>query len=185
MNAETEGRDDSSGDRQELRIFIYSPEVEPKTVMVGGHLSVAELAAMAGVPLADDDWAFPEPFDRDDFDVTDFDAQEPVARETRLDQLARGARVVHLAIHPCRHVLVTIQYQSRTIDRRFSPARTVSGVRRWALRKLNLNDAATDKLILQICGSTRRPGPDARLGSIIGRSCAMCFDLVPDQVVEG
>lgn len=169
--------------RPDLRVFIYAPEAEPKTLVVNPHLSIAELAKLASVNLMAEDCVFADP--PDDDEDADVDHHEPLPHETRLGTIAGSGRNVHVVIHPCRHVVVTVQYQSHTLQRRFSPARTVGQVRHWALHKLKLNDAATDKLLLQVCGSTRRPGPDVRLGSIVGRICAVCFDLVPDRVVEG
>jgi hypothetical protein len=175
--------DKPGGTKPDIRVFIYAPEADPKTMVVDPHLSIAELAQLAGVNLVPEDCAFADPpADEEDADT---DHHEPIAPHTKLGTIAGSSRNVHVVIHPCRHIVVTVQYQSQTLQRRFSPARTVGQVRHWALHKLKLNDAATDKLLLQVCGSSRRPGPDVRLGSIVGRSCAVCFDLVPDRVVEG
>jgi hypothetical protein len=121
---------------------------------------------------------------RPDPDVVD-DEDEPVALDTPVDDLVRGGHV-HVVAHSCRQIMVTVQYQNRSIDRRFSPARTVADVRAWAIRRLGLRDeAANDKLVLEICDSDRRPRPDVRIGTLTSRTCALCFDLVPEKIVEG
>ncbi len=92
----------------------------------------------------------------------------------------------HVVVHRCRQVAVSVHYQNRTIERRISPARTVADVRAWAIRRLGLQDeAATDKLVLEICDSDRRPRPDVRLTTLVSTACALCFDLVPDKIIEG
>ena len=167
----------------DVRVFIYHAESEPRTMVAASSTSLAELAAMAGLSTQPDDSIFAEP-PADDLD-SEADHHLTVEASTRLGTLAGTSKAAHVVVHPCRQIVVTVQYQSQTLQRRFSPARTIGEVRRWALHKLHLDDAAADKLVLQVCHSTKRPGPDVRLASIVGRTCAVCFDLVPDRIVEG
>ena len=125
MTPESETGQKSTG-VPDLRVFIYTPEAEPKTLVVNPHLSIAELAKLAGVNLVPEDCAFADP--PDDDEDADVDRHEPLPLQTRLGSITGSGRNVHVVIHPCRHVVVTVQYQSHTLQRRFSPARTIGQV---------------------------------------------------------
>ena len=116
--------------------------------------------------------------------VEDDDGPVPIA--TLVREVTGPSGHCHVVVHRCRQVAVSVHYQSRTIERRVSPSRTIADVRAWAIRRLHLqDDAANDKLVLEICDSDRRPRPEVRLATLLGKACTLCFDLVPDQIIEG
>jgi hypothetical protein len=101
------------------------------------------------------------------------------------DDDAIGPLRVHVS--HCRHVEVAVRFNGETEKRRFTPSATVERVRRWAARRafhLPPRDAAEH--VLQLQGTTTRPDRDVHVGTLThGHSCAIAFDLVPSQRVEG
>lgn len=101
------------------------------------------------------------------------------------DDDAVGPLRIHLA--RCRHVEIVVRFNGDTAKRSFTPSATVERVRRWAARRafhLSPRDAAEH--VLQIQGTTTRPDRDVHIGTLTqGKHCAVAFDLVPSQRVEG
>lgn len=177
----------SQGNSGDGRVFVHTGGIEAvQSVVVALDATLGEGIRAAGIQIAEDVLVLtgrtefrPEP------DVVD-DEDEPLSLDTPIRDLARGGGHAHVVVHSCRQIAVAVQYQNRTIERRFSPARTVGDVRAWAIRRFGLHDdPANDKLVLEICDSDRRPRPDVRIGTLTGRPCALCFDLVPEKIVEG
>jgi hypothetical protein len=113
------------------------------------------------------------------------EAEEPLHGDhgQQVAGLKRGAR---LHISRCKRIKTTVHYLERTAEREFAPGARVRAVKAWAVHtfKLNPNDAAEH--VLQICKSTTRPAADTPLHELVeGRSCSLCFDLVPEKRVEG
>jgi hypothetical protein len=83
-------------------------------------------------------------------------------------------------------VTVTVNYQSRTAERRFSPAATIHTATLWARRRFRLTDASMEKLVLVICGANEQPRPNVHLGELVhAPGCGLCFDLVREDTVQG
>lgn len=101
------------------------------------------------------------------------------------DDDAAGPLRIHVS--HCRHVEVSVRFNGETEKRRFTPSATVERVKRWAARRafhLSPRDAAEH--VLQITGTTTRPDRDVHVGTLThGHTCAVAFDLVPCQRVEG
>ena len=66
-------------------------------------------------------------------------------------------------------------------------ATTVARVKHWAAqRKFNMSPEEASEHVLQIKGSHDRPAPGTHLGTLAAcPQCAVAFDLVPDQRVNG
>jgi hypothetical protein len=99
--------------------------------------------------------------------------------------ITRRSRV-HL--HRCRQVAVTVNFNADQKAESFPAATTVARVMKWAVSKrgFNLSDVDATEHLLQICGSTDRPDEDVHIGTLVqAGACAVCFDLVPKQRVEG
>jgi hypothetical protein len=115
------------------------------------------------------------------------DADEPA----RLDDTLAESGIVHRSrvhIHRCRRVDVKVFFNGRTIERQFPPAATIGKVTEWAVGKKGFILDAADAVehVLQISGTTQRPDEDEHLGTLVNAStCAVSFDLVPKQRVEG
>ncbi len=94
---------------------------------------------------------------------------------------------LRLHVARCRHVEVAVRFNGEAAKRRFTPSATVERVRRWAVRRafhLPPRDAAEH--VLQIQGTSIRPDRDVHIGTLTqGQACAIAFDLVPCQRVEG
>jgi hypothetical protein len=94
---------------------------------------------------------------------------------------------LRIHVSHCRHVEVSVRFNGETEKRHFTPSATVERVKRWAARRafhLSPRDAAEH--VLQIKGTTTRPDRDVHVGTLThGHSCAVAFDLVPSQRVEG
>lgn len=113
------------------------------------------------------------------------DAQEPCQVDGTLDQLglSKGGPVV---CHRCKRVAVSVNYQSGTKHRRFSPSATILTVTKWALRAFHLADQDAAKMVLQVCGTQQRPLLTLHVGELVAHpDCSVCFDLVPDLKIEG
>lgn len=113
------------------------------------------------------------------------DHDEPLALDARLDTAdIRAYRRVH--VHTCRKVEVTVNYDKDQKSRPFSPARTVGAVEEWAEHEFKLEDADAVEFALQLYGTSERPTENTHIGSLLtSGSCALCFDLVAKQRVEG
>ena len=89
-------------------------------------------------------------------------------------------------IHRCRRVEVTVNYNGQAKTRNFAPSQTVKRVKVWAADQFGLSKADANEHALQVCNSTNRPDEDVHLGTLVSRpGCAVCFDLVPKQRIEG
>lgn len=89
-------------------------------------------------------------------------------------------------IHRCRRVTVTINFTSRQEVHPFPPSATIARVHDWACHKFDLADVDAAEHVLQICGTATRPDEDTHLGTLVQHpACAICFDLVAKQRVEG
>jgi hypothetical protein len=155
--------------QREGHVAIEHLELEPTHTV--GDLKAAVRSKHGGDAA---DWVFPE------------DAEEPVADDTTIDSIAgpRGAKV-HL--HRCRHVAVSVHFNDKTLERRFSPGTTVARVKRWAAQEqLGMSDDDASEHVLQIAGTTDRPRPNTHVGTLAKcPTCSVSFDLVPDQRVNG
>lgn len=113
------------------------------------------------------------------------ESEEPLqhGRKEPVEHLKPGCRI---HVTRCRKVKVTVHFQDKTIDRAFPPGAKVRAVKQWAVRELKLNHTDAGEHVLQLCNSTKQPPTDTALAELTdGRSCAVCFDLVPEKRVEG
>lgn len=94
---------------------------------------------------------------------------------------------VKVHIHRCRHVVVFVTFNGRTVERRFGPGATVALVKRWAAEKeFGMTKEEAGEHVLQISGSHDRPSPGTHIGSLAKcPECRVSFDLLPDQRVNG
>lgn len=115
--------------------------------------------------------------------VNDDDA--PIDLDSK-EQIKGLTPASHLIITHCKKVKVTVHFQDKTIEHAFAPGVRVRAVKKWAVEKFNLNPTDAGEHVLQLCGSTNQPPTDTQLAKLTdGRTCAVCFDLVPEKRVEG
>ena len=113
------------------------------------------------------------------------EADNPVPHDDKatVEGLKHGSRV---HVTHCKKIKVTVHYMHRTIDRAFAPGTRVRTVKQWAVRELKLNPTDAGEHVLQLCNSAIQPPTDAALAELVnGRSCDVCFDLVPEKRIEG
>lgn len=98
-----------------------------------------------------------------------------------------GGKGLKLHLNRCRYVAVSVTYNGETIERKFAPAVTVARVKRWAAeRKFGMTEEEAGEHVLQIAGTHERPAPGTHIGALVQRrSCALAFDLVADERVNG
>lgn len=91
-----------------------------------------------------------------------------------------------LHVHRCPRIKVNVNYQNKTETHPFAPSATIGEVKKWADKKFGLSPVDATEHALQLCNSAERPSVDVHLGSLTSApDCAVCFDLVPKQRVEG
>lgn len=110
---------------------------------------------------------------------------EPLDERTTLAAAGIRARGrVH--VHRCRKVEVEVNFNGRDKSHRFSPSTTIAEVKVWADKEFKLTGVDATEHALQRCGTTERPSDDTHIGSLVAAgTCALCFDLIPKQRVEG
>lgn len=109
--------------------------------------------------------------------------EEPLKGEGKIHGLKTGSR---LHVSRCRKIKVTVHFLEKTADKTFGPGARVRRVKAWATRHFKLEDQDAVEHVLQLCNSTDRPKTDTPLHELTdGKTCSVCFDLVPEVRVEG
>lgn len=154
-------------------------------VQVQGHPGVleAEMPATATLGQLHDALAAAgvKP-DGDSFVFID-DAEDPVAgdRQDPAPGLKHGGRVF---VSRWKRITTTVHFLEKTAEREFPPGVRVRAVKEWAVHKFEMSAKDAAEHVLQLCQSSDRPSSDTPLAQL-ANGCAVCFDLVPDQRVEG
>ncbi|MFZ5610270.1 MAG: hypothetical protein ACOY99_11760 [Pseudomonadota bacterium] len=114
------------------------------------------------------------------------DEDEPIDEGVHLKDRAT-AKGLKVHIHRCRHVEVTVTFNGETVERRFPPSTTVARVKRWAAEtKFEMSEEEAGEHVLQIAGTHDRPAAGTHIGALTnGKVCALAFDLVPDERING
>ena len=104
-------------------------------------------------------------------------------RERPVHGIKHGCR---LHVSRCRRIKTVVNYLEKSVTREFPPGVRVRAVKAWAVREFELDRKDAAEHVLQLCGSPTRPSSDTPLNALVGgHDCALCFDLVPEQRVEG
>jgi hypothetical protein len=113
------------------------------------------------------------------------DADEPLDAHATLAVAGVKTRS-RVQVHTCQRIHVTVNFNNDNKQHPFSPSATIAAVKAWAVQKFGLDQTAATEYVLQICGSTDKPAPDIEVGSLAQPGqCSACFDLVPQQLVQG
>ncbi len=173
-----------------VEIFVHQEGTEPKVVRMAVQGTVSSTLQSIGIDVGADRGllVFSGESDTalsDTGEGNEEDTHEPVPLSATLQEL--GIRYhEHLHCARCRRVTVTVNYQRRTVERRFSPAATIHTATLWARRRFRLTDASIEKLVLVICGSNEQPRTNVHLGELVhAPECGLCFDLVREDTVQG
>jgi len=114
--------------------------------------------------------------------------------EDATDELPAGAKLielteeqgVHIHVHRCHHIKVTVRFGGRTIEREFRPGITVGTVKKWAVREFGMPPPDAAEHVLQIVGTSDQPDVATHIGTLAPYpKCAVAFDLVPSHRVQG
>ena len=114
------------------------------------------------------------------------DAEEPCG-DNALVEICIGSAGGKVHVHRCRHVHVSVTYNNETGERRFAPGATIAHVKHWAaVKHFGLSPEDAGEHVLQIKGTTERPGAGAHIGALVkSPECRIAFDLVPDERIHG
>lgn len=112
------------------------------------------------------------------------DADEPLKDHHQVRDHGDGTKVLHRT--RCSRVQVTVRYAGRTLSDDLGPGSTLDRIKRWAERKLGIDDTDAAEMSLQIAGTTDRPDGSTHVGSLItSPGCSVTFDLLPTERVNG
>lgn len=172
---------------EDIDIFIHTEGGSPKVVRANTGESLEAVLKRAGVHLEPGASVFIGECNEAEHDDSPEgeDKHEPSHCHGTLHEL-NIKRGHHVHVHKCRRIAVEVHYQAGTKHRKFSPATTIAVTTRWARKAFKLHDADAEKLVLRICGTDAQPRPSEHLGELTtGHTCSLCFNLVPEQKVEG
>lgn len=98
-----------------------------------------------------------------------------------------GERGLTVHAHRCRHVNVAVTFNNKTAEHLFSPSSAVGHVKQWmAKHKFDMTKDDASEHLLQLAGTTTRPSPSTHIGALTdGKTCAIAFDLVADERING
>ena len=109
------------------------------------------------------------------------DGDEPLGHDHPLH--GHDNPIFHL--HRCKEIKVAVNYSSQTFHHKFAPSTTIARLTKWATKKAGLDKAEAEEHVLQIAGTRTQPPQNAHLGSLVTTDCAIEFDLVRKQLVQG
>lgn len=111
---------------------------------------------------------------------------EPIDGAVRVADHASG-KGLKVHIHGCHLIEVTVTFNGETVERRFSPSATIARVKQWAAEeKFGMSEEDAGEHVLQMAATHDRPAPGTHIGSLTdGKVCAVSFDLVADERVNG
>lgn len=109
------------------------------------------------------------------------DEDEPLAP----DQSLKGQDNLVIRLHRCKAVAVSVHYKAGTFERKFAPAATIGRITKWATRQAGIGAEEAEEHVLQVSGTREQPPRNTHLGTLVGRTCAVAFDLVRKPLVQG
>lgn len=158
-------------------IFIRGPElptaVEVEIAEAASAGDLLSLLKQAGIAIDADTAIF----------IDEAETPQALTPDAPLADLKRGS---HVHVTKCKKIEATVNFLAETATHKFAPGARVRRVKAWAVEKFKLSAQDAAEHVLQMCGTTRRPASDTPLNELTdGRTCAVCFDLVPEKRVEG
>lgn len=163
----------------DIEVFVQGVGLQQmRLIRVPDHGTVGDLVEAArqhGLQIAENEVAI----------VLLEDSEESLTLDATLAEagLTHRGRV---QIHRCRRVETAIHFNGHTEARSFPVGQTLRRVKAWAAGQFGMSEGDAAEHALQVCGSPDRPAEDTHLGALVsGPNCAMCFDLVPKQRIEG
>ncbi|WP_144141048.1 hypothetical protein [Paraburkholderia sp. BCC1884] len=88
--------------------------------------------------------------------------------------------------HRCRRVDASVTYNGRTLTHNVAPSTTLASVKAWADKAFRIDPAHAAEHVLQLHGTIDRPTASTHVGALTtGHLCAVMFDLVPNERIQG
>jgi hypothetical protein len=109
------------------------------------------------------------------------DGDEPLDEDHAID--LDKTPVLHAS--RCRKISVTVAYLDRIFERDFAPGTTIAKLTKWATHEAKLGKEEAEEHVLQIAGTRNQPSKTAHLGTLATTGCAVAFELVRKQLVQG
>lgn len=114
------------------------------------------------------------------------DGDEPADEEALVSEFVTSVGL-KLHLSRCREVKVRVHYSGQTAEKGFAPGITIDAVRRWvAESEFGISKADASDLKLQLVNTDNRPSANRHVGAFVKcPDCAVEFDLVPDERIQG
>ncbi len=172
----------SATDVEVVEVLVHCAGRPARRTSANPAAPVGELLRSLGVD--DDLLVFEAEVEVPDDGDADIESQ-PIAGERRLRDLT-GGPAVSIHCHHCRQIRTTVNYHSRSIERKLPPSTRATKVLRWAKRKFELTDADADNLVLFLCDGGEQVRGTDHLGELTsGGKCEIRFDLSKEHNIEG
>lgn len=164
-----------------IDFFIHEGHQPPRLAKAQGDELLETVLRREGVALDDDGHLFVSDAEVDEAD------EEPEPLPAGLTVAGAGIkRHSHVHSQRCRRVQVSVNYQSRTEQRMFSPNAQIRRIRRWAQNTFGLTGPAAGDFVLQPCGSDIDAGLQQRLAEFVrDQTCSVCFDFSKEVTPQG
>lgn len=118
------------------------------------------------------------------FHLFEEDVDTPLKDQDQVRDNGEGTKVLHR--NRCNRIQVTVRYAGRQASDDFGPGSTLDRLKRWAERKLGLDEADAAEMSLQVVGTVDRPDGSVHVGSLAAYpDCSVSFDLLPTDRVNG
>ena len=103
-----------------------------------------------------------------------------------LRELLSSKKHPKVHFHRCRRIDVSVTFNGRTLQRNVAPSNTVAALKVWADDAFHIDPAHAAEHVLQLHGTIDRPLGTTHVGSLTnGHVCAVGFDLVPSERIQG
>lgn len=112
------------------------------------------------------------------------DGQAPADLGATLGVL-RVREMRHVHTRAVRRIEVTVNFNGKHRNRKFSPAATVARVLTWAKKRFKIDGTAGADYVLQLLPEKTVPRPEEHLGDLKPGSKSLEFDLVREVTPQG
>lgn len=168
-----------------LDLFLHGAN-RPLVVVASLDESLRDVLARADALPGDGQFVFvgerDEPHHRDEDDE---DEHDPIDINLTIRQLDLHKHK-HVHTRAVRRVEVTVYFNGKPVERKFSPAATIARVTAWAKRRFHIDPKDGADLVLAIHPNGAHPRPDEHLGELLQPGCdSLAFDLLREITPQG
>ena len=114
------------------------------------------------------------------------DGDEPADEEVLVSEFVTSVGL-KLHLSRCLKVKTRVHYGGQIAEKEFAPGVTIDMVRQWAAESgFGISKADASELKLQLVNTDNRPSANRHIGTFAKcPDCAVEFDLVPDERIQG